>query len=510
MARWGDTIPWGTFVWGDVVETADLLWFVDIDWNRDNHFDGSNEARLMFDIKIERGRKTMLKNTGSGFQSLMPGKCTIKLRNNDGRYDGWNEDSSIYPYVKYGPEVRIRNALQSDGVMKDVFYGQIVDIRPYGYGGDAYVEIEIEEMSRKLRESSAACSIEQNLTPGAAIERILDAAKWQNRWGRNIDAGTGNIPFHWASGSKKALTELEDLSNSFLGIFFIAADGRATFIDRNTVPSSTLELDQSLLLKDISMPQPWYNERTVTRLKAHPRRAAALGVIYRVEGDSILVEAGRSRTIWPNYSYNNQPTPAINVEQPVGSTDYFAFANADGTGTDYTANCTMTLTDFGDNAKLVIRNTGGFNFYVTERQIKGQAIYEEDIDDITYPEDISDVEDQRTFVQDLPWQQSVNEAFDYSQVLGAFLAQLHPFPVVKLRGRHDIQFALDLFNVVPTDIEKLGLVGVSFRVGGISHQSKSETLQDIETKLYLEPYLTSGTYWTWPITDFGTDTIFGW
>lgn len=510
MARWGDSTPWGTFVWGDRVETAELFWFVEIDWDRDNLFDGTNEAEFMFDIRVDRGRKTMLKNTGAGFQSLPTGNCKIKFRNGDGRYDGWNESSPLYPYVKYGPEVRIRNSLQSDDVMKDVFSGQIVDIRPYGYGGDAYVEVEIEDMSRKLRESSAACSISQDLTPGQAIERILDAAKWANRWGRNIDAGTGNIPYHWASGNKKAWSELEDLSNSFLGVFFIAADGKATFIDRNTVPVTTIELDQSVLLKDISMPQPWYNERTVTRLKAHPRRAAASGVIYRVEGDPILVEAGQSRTIWPNYSYNNKPVPAINVSQLVANTDYKAYANADGTGTDYTADCTMTLTDFGDNAKLVIRNTGMNNFYVTERQIQGQAIFEEDIDDITYPEDLDDVEDQRTFVQDLVWQQSANEAYDYSRVLGAFLSELHPFPVVKLRGRHDVQFALDLFNVAPTNIEKLGLVGVSFRVGGLSHRSRTETLQDIETVLYLEPYLTSGNYWTWPITDFGTDTIFGW
>lgn len=510
MARYGQ-FKYSQAKYGVTPVTGLLKWSVEVDWDQDHAFDGSNEARRMFGISTFRGRRQMLKSTGSGFQTISPGKCTIKLRNNDGRYDGWSQTSPLYPYVTYGPEVRIRVTNQETGDRRHVFSGAITDIQPHGYGGDAYVVVEIEDYSRLLRSNRARTPITAGLTPGEAINAILNAVNWPTRWGRNIDTGTGTMNYHWASGSKLAWSELEDVAMSFLGLFFISADGKAKFIDRNTEPASVLELTQAVLLKDINNPQPFVNRRNVTRLKVHPRKQTETNVvIYQVIGDPLLVEAGSSRTIWSaNYSYDGQSVPATDVQTPISGTDYEAFQNSDGTGTDLTANCTMTVTDFGDNAKIVFRNTGGTNFYVTKRQIQGKAIYEENTDDITYPEDVSDVTDPREFLLDMRWQQSVNVANDYALVLGRFLDQLHPFPTVKMQGRPDYQFVPDLFDVAALDLEKLNVIGRSFRFGGIEHKSLSETCQDVATKFFLEPYITSGDYWTWPVDDFGTDTVFG-
>jgi len=509
MARFG-SFKFGTGVKFGSTVTGHLTWAVEIDWDRDTFFDGSNEARRMFSIVVNRGRKNMLRATGQGFQTIPPGTCVIKLRNNDGRYDGWNQSSPLYPYVTYGPEVRIRVRTQSDKVQRDFFAGTITDIKTFGYGGDSYVEIKIEDNSRFLRSYRSRTAIAQGLTPGQAIESILDDVNWPTRWGRNIDVGTGTINYHWASGNKLAWSELEDVGQSFLGLFYINAAGQAIFIDRNTEPTVALDLTQAVLQKDIQNPQPFVNRRNVTRLKTHPRKETSAGeVIYRVDGDPILIEAGRTRTIFANYTYNNVPVPAKDVIQPVATTDYLANTNSDGSGTDKTADCTITITDFGDNAKMEIENTSLSNFYLTTRQIRGTAIYEENVDDVTYPEDPSSVTEPREFVLDLKWQQSVNVAEDYARVLGDFIDSLHPFPIVRIEARPDIQFDMDLFEVVSLDLQKLGIVGESFRVGGLEHRSLDDNCQSVETKLYLEPYITSGDYWTWPILDFGVDTIFG-
>jgi hypothetical protein len=510
MARYGQ-FKYGTGVkYGATPATGLLRWAVEIDWDRDGIFSGENEARRMFSVFASRGRKTMLRATGSGFQTIQPGICTIKLRNNDRRFDGWNQNSPLYPHVTYGPEVRIRVTNQEDGIRRNFFAGTITDIRPFGYGGDAYVEIKIEDYSRFLRSYRARTPISQGLTPGAAINAILNDVNWPTRWGRAIDNGSGTIRYHWASGNKLAWSELEDVAQSFLGLFFIDAAGRAVFVDRNTEPELSIGLTQAELLKDISNPQPFVFRRNVTRLKVHPRRETDTPeVIYQVIGDPILVEPGTPRTIWANYSYNNQPVPAKDVLQPVATTDYLANNNSDGTGSDRTSDCSVALTDFGDNAKMVFTNTSGTNFYVTQRQIRGTAVYEENVDDVTFPEDPSSVKEPREFILDLPWQQSVNVANDYALVLGDFLNTLHPFPAVKVQGRPDVQFSAELFDAVPLDIERLGIVGQSLRVGGLEHRSIDVTCQDVETKFYLEPYIGSGDYWTWPIEDFGVDTIFG-
>lgn len=512
MARYNSGFKYdGGVLYGQTaVVTGLLLWAVEIDWDRDNYFTGENEAGRMFDIKWTRGRKKMLKTTGQGFESIPPGKCTIKLRNNDGRYDGWNTASPLYPYVTYGADVRIRNVDQSVGVISDVFYGTITDIKPYGYGGDAYVEIEIEDGGRYLRDYTARSPIVQGITPDTALGSILDAVSWPSHWGRNLDASIDNIPYWWASGNKLAWSEIEDVSQSFLGTFFIAANGNARFIDRNSAAASVLSLDQAQLLKDISNPQPWLNRRNISRLKVHPRKEAASGVIYQLLGDTPLVENGATKVLWANYTYNNVSVPAKTVLQPVATTDYTMNTNSDGSGTDKTANCTVTVVDFGDNAKVSILNSSGASIYVTKLQIKGIAIYEQNVSDVTFPTDISTVTNPREFVLDQKWQQSVNTASDYAVVLGAFLDDLHPFPIVKIQGRPSLQVGLELFDIIPLTMTKIGISGESFRIGGMEGRSLDEGCQSLETKLYMEPYLTSGTYWTWPITDFGTDTIFGW
>lgn len=512
MARY-NTFLYGSGVkYGASAATGILLWAVEIDWDRDNIFDGSNEASRMFSITRNRGRKSMLKQTGAGFEVIQPGKCVIKLWNNDGRYDGWNTASPLYPNVTYGADVRIRVADQTVGVLEDYFYGTIVDIKPFGYGANAYVEIHIEDGARYLRDYTARYPITTSISPNVAIGNILDSVSWPAHWGRNLDTGIDTIFYWWASGGRLAWSEIEDLAQSFLGIFFIAANGNARYLDRNSSPAAVLSLDQSQLHKEILIAQPWVFRRNITRLKVHPRKEAASGVIYQLLGDTPLVENGASskRVIWANYTYNNTSTPAKSVLQPVATTDYTMNTNSDGTGTDKTADCTVVVTDFGDNAKVEITNLSGGNVYVTKLQIQGVAIYEQNVSDVTYPEDISTVSQPREFVMDQRWQQSVNAAVDYSRILGAFLDDLHKFPVIKISGRPDLQLGLELFDVVTLNVDKLGISGESFRVGGIEDRSLGETCQAIETKLYMEPYLTSGTYWTWPITDFGTDTIFGW
>jgi hypothetical protein len=59
---------------------------------------------------------------------------------------------------------------------------------------------------------------------------------------------------------------------------------------------------------------------------------------------------------------------------PVASTDYIATANSDGTGTDYTANCTVVATYGTEQVDYSVTNTGATAFYVW-LQARGKGIY---------------------------------------------------------------------------------------------------------------------------------------
>lgn len=356
--------------------------------------------------------------------------------------------------------------------------------------------------------------MQQTITPDAAIGKILDAVQWPSQWGRNLDVSSETIPYWWSSGNKIAMSELDDLALSFLGYFFVDADGQACYIKRSNVSAAVAEYDQTEILKDIGNPQPYELLRNVTRIKVHPRTRAATGVIWQLLGNtpSVIPGAGNALTLFANYTYNNVTAPAVSVITPVATTDFLVNTQTDGLGTNLTSSCTVTLTDFGDTAKLVITNNSGSTGYITFLRIRGDAIYEPNASDVTYPSDLSTVRRPRELVFDLLWQQDINVAVDISNVLGAFYAGQHPMPNIKIDDRPSLQYAADLFDIVTLTSDYLGLGGESFRVGGIEEQTDSqfENCQKVSTRLYLEPYVSASNYMQWDTNaTWDTTTVFG-
>lgn len=115
----------------------------------------------------------------------------------------------------------------------------------------------------------------------------------------------------------------------------------------------------------------------------HPRKidAAATTVLFTLQTATQLA-AGASVTFWGTYHDPTGGDTRVNgtaMVTPVSGTDFKAFANADGTGTDYTANMTVVATYFSAQAKFVVSNTGGAAFYFGGPSIKfqcrGKGIY---------------------------------------------------------------------------------------------------------------------------------------
>lgn len=506
---------WNTFgtsnQFGPSTLDTNLLWGVEIDWDDDHVFDGSNDGTYLRGLRVQRGRTRYVALDGNGFEKIQTGMAYITLDNSSGRYDGWNTSSPLYPNVGFGKDVRITVRDYEGGLTYPVFYGVIQDIQPrVDADGDALVVLTVADGFTYLRSYNANYAIQQSISPGTAINYVLNNISWPGRWGRNIDSSADTITYWWANGDKTAGSVIEDIANSFVGYFFIAADGKATYISRLNVTDSVESLTEDVLLKDFSLPQPWQNFRNVTRIKAHPRTAASSGVVYQLLGNTPSVTTGASNalTVFGNYTYNNIPVPATSIVTPVATTDYTMNTQADGLGTDKTSNCTVTVTDFGDRAKFVITNSSGVTVYVTKLQLRAQALYEPNVSDVVYPSTLPTA--PRQFTLDLPWQQDVNVAVDFSNVIGPFLATAHPFPIVQIEARPALQFAPDLFQLVTLTTSKYGILGDSFRVAGIEHESISETCQAFRTRFYLEPYISGGDFWVWDsASDFDLTAIFG-
>jgi len=497
-------------LYGPSDEREALAWDASIDWDEDGLFE-INESSLLIGVKIARGRTRLLKQLGGGFETVRTGKATLTFKNRDGRFDGWNTSSPLYPNVGYGKDIRIRvRDLSVSDETYPLFRGVITNIVPTGTGRDSKVIIHASDGLEYLRNNSARVAIQQNITPNEAIGMILDAVNWPGRWGRNLDVSTETIPYWWASGDKKAMSEIEDLALSFLGYFFCAADGKATYIKRSNVSEAVADYPQEYLLKDIGNPQPYELQRNVTRLKVHPRRASATTTIYELVGTppSIAPGGANAETLFCHYTYNGFPVPAVNVTISL----FEANTQSDFAGTDQTSNCTATLLDVGESGMVTITNNSSGIVYV-RLKLDGEAIYEPNTADITYPKDLSTISTPRELLFDLLWQQDVNVARDIADVLGPFYAGLHPMPNIKIENRPSLQYTPDLFDIVSASVEELGISGYVYRVGGIEHATDSsfENCQRVITRLYLEPYISAENFMLWDTSSvWDTDTVFGW
>lgn len=481
-----------------------LAWGVLIDWDEDGNY--TNEAqRFVAPFTISRGRKRLLKPNGQGFERIPTGTALFTLKNFDGRYDGWNENSPLYPYIGYGKNVKIvvRDLSSTDTTPTTLFTGKITDLRTSGYGVDAVITVYCADGLEYLRNTTARVSLDENVTPDQAMGAILDYVNWGTN--RNLDASVDNIRYWWASGNKQAATELDDLANSFLGYFFCTVDNTARFIQRTSVSSSIGTYNQEQILKDISNPQPYETQRNIIRIKVRPRISSSLTTIWETIGDPLFVDAGTSKYFFADYTYLGNPVPAQNVAIDV----YSANSNADFTGSNLTTDASVSITDFGDTAKITVTNNGASGFYI-KVTLEGNAIYEENSADVTYPEDTSAITNPRELYIDLIWQQNPNVALDLSLVLGQFYSSLRPTPSIKIENRPSLQFPVELFDIAEINIPKIGLIGESLRVGGIEHTAVTPNCQSIVTRLYLEPYVAGGDFMQWDTNSvWNTDTIFG-
>jgi hypothetical protein len=497
-------------LYGASDSTDVYAWDVSIDWDGDGVLE-TNDADRLQGVSINRGRTRLLGGLGEGFEPISTGTCQLTLRNDDGRFDGWNADSPLYPNISYGKDIRVRVRDLNSGIIYPLFYGVITDIVPSGYGVGATVSIHASDGFEYLRNSPSRVSTQTAITPQEAMGLILDSVSWPSRWGRDLESSAETIPYWWASGNKKAISELEDLALSFLGYFFIDALGRARYVTRTNIGASVVDFQQGELLKDIGNPQPYEIRRNITRLKVHPRVEAATGVLWELVGNTPSILGGESLSIFANYTYLDAPSPAINVITPLATTDYLVNTASDGSGSDLTPSCTVTMTDFGDTAKLVIRNNSGLVGFVTLLKVRGDAIYEQNATDVTYPAELSGIESPRELLFDLIWQQQINTALDLAQVLGPHYAGLHPMPNVKIMDRPSIQFAPELFDICSVSLPKIGLTGQSFRVAGIEHATQGENCQSVLSRVYLEPYITADDYMQWDTASvWDVSTIFGW
>lgn len=504
MARYGTFAYASGTLYGDMPATTNNLWALQIDWQNIG-YDGSNESERMIDCSVTRGRGYILNSDGTGFQRVQPGRMTITLENYDGRYDPYNTDSPLYGYILPGKPFKLCVKNGTAGTLYDVMTGYIDDIQPIS-GRD---QVRITGVDR-LESLNSILVQHASIVSDARIDDIVEYIL--------IDAGvttysvdqiSDTVPYWWMDKvtATYAIGEIEDL---VMGTFFVSADGTPTFYARKR-PGETvvLDLESDDILREITIMQPWETVRNQIELPVKPRVSQSETVLFSIT-EPIEVSASTSVEIWASYYYNNESVPATSVDVTQPSSDFKAYSDTGGLGSDVTGDFTLTLTVFPESVKMVIANGGALTGYVTVLNVKGNPLTAPN-PMIIRDEDSASVSayGTRKLTINSKWQQITNDAIDRGDILLTIFADPHKDAVIYMQGRNDIQFVLDLFDRISLTVENLD-IDKAYRIGAISTEWLNDNGQDVLTTLKLEEIIDTSTvgYWVFS-TNLGTTSYLG-
>ncbi len=492
-----------TFKYGDGTkygaEASDnLFWGIEVDWDNDGVFDGSNEGPNAVAYFSSRGRRFFIKKGGMGFEHVDTGKAIIKLLNNDGRYDSNNTSSPLYPNVQRGRYIRVTCLF--DGVVYPAFAGKIDDIS-YQYDRlNRYVTLICSDGWRWLRDEAISTAITRNVLTGTAISTILTNANWPSIWGSDIAAGDDIIPYFWED-NRSASAAINDLNDSEFGRFYIAGSGQAVFIGRNTQGTSVATYTEDKVLKDIDTPSRWEVDKNIVRVYSNAVIERAAVDIWTMR-DVPFIADGDSLDLFANFTYENRPVAGQDLIASIT-----ANSAADGTGSDLSSGFTLTvLTAFSQTAKVRITNSSGSGGYPTVAKITGTALDRPNKSFVEFDGRAASTDQPRVFTLDSKHQQDIINAVGYASFLHTYLTEVDIFPTFQLEGRPALQLTPDITSQVSLDFDTLN-IDTDYKIGYIEHSWIRENGQAFRTKFIAEPIVDLSAFWTFTAS-MGIDTIF--
>lgn len=223
---------------------------------------GGNAYDTLSDVMaftVQRGRNDV-------DSPLSAGELTLVLSDPSGRYAPDNTASPLYGLLKPLRPVRVRATY--GGATYSLFSGYLTSIEADPRAKTA--SIHAVDLFLWLARARPVIAATGTTTTGAAIGLVLDDVRWTEPAMRRLDTGD-TIPNFSADGSASALDVLSALLLTAGGVFYIAGDGAAVYIDRYAQYRAPRDTAQSTLTDTSSVLTPAVNldfvrnRATVTR-----------------------------------------------------------------------------------------------------------------------------------------------------------------------------------------------------------------------------------------------------
>ena len=376
-----------------------------IDWNNDGDFSDTGEDVTSRTLSCEWRR-------GNDYASQLVGKAVAgslvaDLNNQSGDYSTFNTSSPLTGNLLPGRKVKLTG---NDGTTtRTLWQGFLDSIEPVpSVNGANTARIRAIGPLGYLNKFEVSTAMFASKYAGALIGEVLDVAGWSDD-DRDLDTGIVEFPRFWCERTKtlKALRLIEETET---GLLEESPDGKIVYRDRHARSKDTKSTNSQATYSDasgaslsyslITQQDPLkfiYNELRA-ELALHDGAwilgSSSLGTQTELASDdevlwtypetgsaSPSISAGATRLFTAKFPNSGSSTTSEAVDawtDLVATTDYLANDSADGSGTNRTANLTLTLTKRAQSMDISIANGHSGTVYITKLQAQGHKVTSKD------------------------------------------------------------------------------------------------------------------------------------
>ena len=403
---------------------------------------------------------------------------------------------------------------------------RVIDPMPGKYLERRVAVVSSDAMADLDEADVRSLSIQTDQTESQLIAAVLDSLPVDSQpITRNIDTGIDIIPyaFHDLGDGVKASGLINDIAVDSYALVFVKGDGTFTVRNRHTrvAGSSVLTLTDATE-RDFASPSSLDQAFNQVRVTIHPVTIddTPTTVLY---ADQTVRSIGAGQTVefWVSYSDPSAGQVTLIgglnvVTAPVAGTDYAGNAQADGLGSDLTANITIAVTPFGSAALVSVTNSAGVQAFLVDAagdpflHIRGQGVY--DLGPQTYEASSVQPYGTRPLSVDLRYQDSPATAQDYAEFLEAQRNSLADQPqMVAFCANNSAALMTQALTREPGDI-----ITVSETMTGFT--SVDAVIQSVELELVSGSILfcrwglaptAPFSMWTLDVSTFDSQTVLG-
>ena len=272
--------------------------------------------------------------------------------------------------------------------------------------------------------------MQEGITTGAAITEVLNAAGFPSG-DRSLDTGHSTLSRFWSSENTTAIQALRDLEENECGFIRETADGKICFEDRghragHSVVATWSNIG-SIQYSDISIEDLTQDVYNIIEAQLHTFNVSESALIWTFVdiagnkgGAAIALAPSEVKKITARFA----PSGANIAVNEWGIVDYQAFQNADGSGSDLTANVDCVESNkTGISMDLEFTNNNSSTVYITLLQAHGTMVVEGDAASVKAS---SSAKIDRTYPFPGKYLTNVAEAQDFCDHLLALYDDVHP------------------------------------------------------------------------------------